>query len=42
MLGLGLLAIAAFVPCIFFGLRAGFHFTSMLGQPQEWPFGDNR
>ncbi len=31
MLGLGLLAIAAFVPCIFFGLRAGFHFISMLG-----------
>lgn len=31
MLGLGLLAIVAFVPCFFFGLRAVFHFFSMLG-----------
>jgi hypothetical protein len=30
MLGLGLLAIVAFVPCFFFGLRAVFHFISML------------
>lgn len=30
MLGLGLLAIVAFVPCFFFGLRAGYHFFSML------------
>lgn len=31
MLGLALLAIAAFVPCFFFALRAVFHFVSMLG-----------
>jgi hypothetical protein len=31
MLGLGLLAIVAFVPCFFFGLRAAFHFFFMLG-----------
>ena len=39
MLGLGLLAIAAFVPCIFFGLRARFHFISMLGQRKSDPSG---
>jgi hypothetical protein len=31
MLGIGLLAIVAFVPCFFFGLRAAYHFFSMLG-----------
>jgi hypothetical protein len=31
LLGLGLLAIVASVPCFFFGLRAAYHFFSMIG-----------